>query len=385
MTRLRVLLVSRNLPPLVGGMERLTHHLYQGLRQAADVGVAGPRGCRAFLDPNTPCREFPFAPAAVFLAASAVQAWRLARQTRPDWVLCGSGTAALAGTVATSASGARMATFLHGLDLIAEHPLYKTFFLPAIRRSDVVLVNSRYTAALAERTGIQAGKIHVVHPGVSLPDLAERPVAREAFRRRYGLGDRPVLLIAGRLTARKGIAEFIRESLPTLLSQRPDVMLVIIGREANQAFKHRQGVAEAIERTVGATGTRRNVLMLGGVDNGDLSQAYFGADVLVFPVLDLPGDVEGFGMVAIEAAAHGLPTVAFAVGGVPDAVAEEETGWLMAAGDYDGMTRTLVDYLAGEFGTQEVVAACRAHATRFQWTAFSARVLNALRLSVDKR
>ena len=62
-------------------------------------------------------------------------------------------------------------------------------------------------------------------------------------------------------------------------------------------------------------GWQRTSACLARVDDQRLSDAYFAADVMVFPVLDLPGDVEGFGMVAVEAAAHGLPTVAFAVGG----------------------------------------------------------------------
>ena len=97
MSRQRILLISRNLPPLLGGMERVSEHVYRSLRAVAEVSVAGPHGCREFLDPDSPCLEFAANPPSAYLAGSLVQAWRLAKKTRPSLVLCGSGTAALAG------------------------------------------------------------------------------------------------------------------------------------------------------------------------------------------------------------------------------------------------------------------------------------------------
>src|SRR3546814_12930756 len=61
---------------------------------------------------------------------------------------------------------------------------------------------------------------------------------------------------------------------------------------------------------------------------------YKAASAHIFPVREIPGDPEGFGMVAVEAAAHGVPTIAFATGGIVDAVAEGESGRLIRPGDY---------------------------------------------------
>ena len=65
----------------------------------------------------------------------------------------------------------------------------------------------------------------------------------------------------------------------------------------------------------------------------------------MFPVREIPGDPEGFGMVAVEAAAHGLPTIAFATGGVTDAVAEGQSGRLVAPGDYAGFADAVLGAL----------------------------------------
>jgi phosphatidyl-myo-inositol dimannoside synthase len=184
-----------------------------------------------------------------------------------------------------------------------------------------------------------------VHPGVDLPDLSVGKEARKAFRERFALGNRPLLLTAGRLTERKGLAPFIRNSLPEIIQHEPDTVLVVIGGEASQALQHRKGVVADIRNAAKEVGLESQVRLLGSVTDAELSQAYFAADLLVFPVLELPGDVEGFGMVAIEAAAHGLRTVAFRVGGVPDAIADDVSGWLLEPGDYSAMSRTVIHAL----------------------------------------
>ena len=178
------------------------------------------------------------------------------------------------------------------------------------------------------------------------------------------------------MTQRKGIAEFIRHALPAIRSEIPDVQLLVIGSEATNALKHKEGVRAGIEAAIRETGLEPNVTLLGSVDDACLSDAYFASDAMVFPVLDLPGDVEGFGMVAVEAAAHGLPTVAFAVGGVPDAVAQGESGWLVPAGDVVGMIEGVLRVLR----TPDKASAdrCRQHAERFGWPVFDQKLRSAV-------
>lgn len=376
----RVLLVSRNLPPLVGGMERVNLGLYRALLPVAEVAVAGPRGCRQVLAPGAECLEFSARPLPAFVLGSLLQAWRLARRRRPALVVCGSGTVAPAGLAAARACGARLAVFVHGLDLLAPHWLYQAAFLPAIRRAECIVANSRHTAELARAAGCPAERIRLVHPGVSLPALARRAAAREAFRRRHDLGERPVLLSVGRLTRRKGLAEFIDQALPSVLRARPEAVLVIGGEEASAALAQRGGVAAEIRAAAARVGAARAVRLLGALDEEALSEAYFGADLLVFPVLALPGDVEGFGMVAVEAAAHGLPVAAFAVGGVADAVAEGRSGWLLAPGDYRGLAGVILRRLETGSGGRPDPESCHAHAAAFEWGRFGERVRAALAL-----
>jgi phosphatidylinositol alpha-1,6-mannosyltransferase len=120
-----------------------------------------------------------------------------------------------------------------------------------------------------------------------------------------------------------------------------------------------------------------HVRLLGKFDDATLEAAYFAADAHVFPVLDLPGDVEGFGMVALEAAAHGLPSIAFAVGGVPDAVAEGTTGRLVGARAYGAFSEAIIQALRTPY-TEDLVRRCHEHASVFAWPRFEERFLKLL-------
>ena len=112
------------------------------------------------------------------------------------------------------------------------------------------------------------------------------------------------------------------------------------------------------------------------VDDATLDALYRSADLHVFPVRDLPGDVEGFGMVALEAAARGMPTLGYAVGGVPDAVEHGVTGALVAPDDATALADAVLAWLAQP--RDATAAACLAFATRNGWDTFEDRLLAAL-------
>lgn len=373
----KLLFITRNFPPLTGGMERLNHQAFNSLAKTYRATFCGPLGASVFLPPGTVACEIPLTPLSRFLVGVQIKALKLASRDRPDIVYSGSGLTVPAALLAGRAVGAKTVCYLHGLDIVADHPIYRHAFLPAIRRIDQIIANSRHTAGLAQKAGVAPEKISIVNPGVDLPDWTLRNASRQRFRQAHGLGERPVLLAAGRLTQRKGLAEFIRYALPLIRERIPDVLLIIIGSEPSNALKHREGVEAGIHAVIGETDMTRHVRLLGAVDDRALSEAYFAADTMIFPVLDLPGDVEGFGMVAIEAAAHGLPTVAFGVGGVPDAVAEGASGSLVRAGDYDAFVKHVLVQL-GCAKRDEAVQRCRQHAERFDWSAFGMRLRMAL-------
>jgi phosphatidylinositol alpha-1,6-mannosyltransferase len=116
-------------------------------------------------------------------------------------------------------------------------------------------------------------------------------------------------------------------------------------------------------------GLTASLRLLGGCSNEVLEDAYQGSDVHVFPVRDVPGDVEGFGMVAIEAASYGLPTVAFNVGGVADAVIDGVTGRLVDPDSYAAFAEEVLVWIRARAHAE--MDRCAIAARRFAWTRFN--------------
>ncbi|MBD9356061.1 glycosyltransferase family 4 protein [Methylomonas albis] len=371
-----ILLVTRNFPPLTGGMERLNLHLYFELNKTFYVSIAGPAGCREYLDADTQYHEFPHRPVAAFLFYSFWATLRLALRKRPDIIIAGSGITALSARLVGYLFNAKVITFLHGLDIIERHPIYRAFFFPAIRASDRILVNSNSTARLAVSQRVAAHKIKVIHPGVRIPLENIFNDKGGDFRTTFGIPeDTAILLSVGRLTERKGLVEFISHSLADIVKAHPKTILVIIGDEPSNAFRHKTGLKNKILKMVKKDKLENHVMLLGHVTEHTLEAAFKVSQLHIFPVIDLPNDIEGFGMVAIEAAAYGLPTFAFAVGGVPDAIADNVSGYLFQSDDYQSLTENIIQFIIGskehEGITQE---SCKHHAAKFSWILFGENV-----------
>lgn len=374
----KILLITRNFPPLMGGMEKLNFNIFRVLSSTYDVFVAGPEGSNKYHKLNV-YTEFPVKPLWRYVVFSLFKSICLALKVKPNIVFCGSGAAILAGYFSAKLTGATLVCYLHGLDIIIDSKIYQWLFLPLIKKSDLILVNSNHTCELAVAAGIDSLKIKIIPPGVDLPNTSNKVEVTQQFRLAYNLGNAPFILIAGRITARKGIAEFVANVMPALVAVYPDIKLLVVGAEAGDAMKSAAGVTDNIVRAISALNLEGNVKLIGSVDDSTLSAAFFSAKALVFPVLKIVNDVEGFGMVAIEAAAHGLPTIGFSVGGVPDAISHNNSGWLVDAGDYAEMARVILNLYSLPVSDCVTSKSCMEFAERFSWELFSAQLQKNLK------
>lgn len=371
-TASRILLITRNFPPLWGGMERLNWHMAAELARRYTLTLIGPAGATAHSPPGVAVHEAPLRPLSRFLLVAAWRSLRSAWAVKPAVVLAGSGLAAPLAWMAARLGRARAIAYVHGLDITVSHSVYRLLWLPFLRRMDQVIANSHATAQLARRAGVRTERIVIVHPGVALPtplSPAERLRLRMDFRAHHGLGEGPLLLSVGRLTARKGLREFVTEVLPRIVAMQPNLILGIVGEAPAYALHAHAQTPESIQAAADAVGVGAHVRFLGVIhDMAQLASAYYAADVHVFPVRDIPDDPEGFGMVAIEAAAHGLPTVAYATGGVVDAVSDGCSGDLITPGDYPGMANSVIKYLQGR--SDATIVTCHTFAADFTWSKF---------------
>ncbi len=356
-------------------MERLLQHSVETLASEFDVTLIGPQGCGGFSPSSVQTIECPASPLS-FLVSALLNGWRAIRKQSFDLVLGGSGLVSPVTSLLARRAKARSAIFVHGLDLVVDNWVYQTFFIPFLRRHDRIVANSRNTRTLASDKGCPAKRIEIVNPGSTIPpnSLLERT---DAVREEFGLAGKKVVLFVGRMVPRKGLAEFLENAWPRIIDALPNAILLVVGDTPDDALLKDSKGAKRLMDAIGRCGAE-SVRFVGAVDDDTLWNCYAAADTLVFPLIRVKGDVEGFGMVAIEAAASGTPTVAFPVGGVVDAVSEGKNGLLVPEGDYRAFADAVISICRG---SPPSAADCRSHALQFGWEAHGRRLLAALDFS----
>ncbi|MFI2210954.1 glycosyltransferase family 4 protein [Streptomyces sp. NPDC020141] len=169
---------------------------------------------------------------------------------------------------------------------------------------------------------------------------------RSGTRARYGLGERPVVLCAARLVPRKGQDTLIR-ALRQVHRACPDAALLIVGSGP---------YARELRALAAAEGVRDSVVFAGGHPHGAMPSFYAAADVFAMPCRTRRAglEVEGLGIVFLEAAAAGLPVVVGASGGAPDAVRDGETGYVVDGRDSGAVAARLLLLLENREAAQEM-------------------------------
>ncbi|MFG2670177.1 glycosyltransferase family 4 protein [Streptomyces sp. NBC_00341] len=159
----------------------------------------------------------------------------------------------------------------------------------------------------------------------------------DLVRARLGLTDRPVVVCVSRLVPRKGQDTLIL-AMPAILAEVPDAVLLIVGGGP---------YADELKKLAAETGVQDSVRFTGPVPWAELPAHYGAGDVFAMPCRTRRGglDVEGLGIVYLEASATGLPVVAGDSGGAPDAVLDGETGWVVRGGSAEESAERIVALL----------------------------------------
>lgn len=220
---------------------------------------------------------------------------------------------------------------LHGLDILsARRSRWKKFWVNLIlSHAGEIIVNSQWTARL-----ISSRPATVVYPRAALPKSAPEDIRR--FREQWNLEGKRVILSVSRLVARKG-HDMALQALGSIFRDYPDVLYLIIGDGPDR---------DRLQNLVKTTGLADRVIFTGPLPDMALSAAFASATLFLLPTRSEGADVEGFGLVFLEAAAFGVPSVAGEGGGVSEAVIEGKTGLLVDPRDEQaiaGAIRRLLD------------------------------------------
>jgi phosphatidylinositol alpha-1,6-mannosyltransferase len=235
---------------------------------------------------------------------------------------------------------------------------------------DVLTYISEYTRGrLAPALGGRT-RLAQLSPGVDV-DRFTPGADGASVRRRHGLGEAPVVVCVSRLVARKG-QDVLVAGWPRVLARHPDARLLLVGG----------GPAEAsLRRAVTRLGLERSVVLTGPVPADELPAFYAAGDVFAMPCRTRRAglDVEGLGMVFLEAAACGRPVVAGTSGGAPEAVTEGVTGHVVDPRSADAVATAIAGLLADPARGRAMGAAGRAWVEqRWSWTTIAATFADLL-------
>ena len=310
-----------------------------------------------------------------YLGGSVLAARRLARSGAFDlvhvhWPL----PHVVPGWAARRAGDVPLILTFHGVELTFARSAPVPFLVPllrrAIRTADAVTANSSYTAGLIQR--LHDRRVHIIPFGSTVQrptgdqvtdGVSEAHGAESGHRSSPPSGGPFRLLFVGRLVERKGVHHL----LDALTSVSPEVTLHVVGEGPMRAGLEARARELALDQ---------RVHFHGFVDDRALARHYAMADAFVLPaVYDAKGDVEGLGVVLIEAASAGLPLIASDAGGIPDIVRDGRTGILVPPGDAGGLACAIEDLARDPERAADLGRAARRDVReRFAWPAIIRRL-----------
>ncbi|HEV7615864.1 MAG TPA: glycosyltransferase family 4 protein [Solirubrobacterales bacterium] len=361
MSRPRVLLLTPDFPPSEGGIQLLLSRIVENTPEiefrvltlgqpeseaydrefAAEVrrvGSAGGDRRRAALTLN-------------------LRSLTEARSFRPDVILSGHVVASLGAVALRRTLRVPLVQYVHADEFRVRNRLTAT----AVKQADATIAVSRYTRDMCLDAGADPARIHVIPPGIDLPPApsGERD-------------EQPTLLTVATLLFRyKGHDTMVR-ALPLIRAKVPGMRWVVVG---DGPFR------PALENAIRAYGVGDAVELRGRVSDEERDDWLDRANVFCMPsrvpAAGLGG--EGFGIVYMEAAARGIPTIGGNVAGARDAVLDGETGLLVDPTDHLALAGAATELLGNPERARTMGAAGRAHAERHAWPLIAARVEALLR------
>jgi len=351
----RTLLVTNDFPPRPGGIQRFVHDLAVRQPRGSVVVYASKWKCAAEFDARQPF-EVVREDTTVLLPTPAVarRAAEIARANGCDTVWFGAAAplGLLAGGLRQRAGIQRAVAQTHGHEVgWAALPGARGLLRRIGRGCDVVTYLTEYQRVRLGRVLGNLTSLERLAPGVDV-DLYSPKVDGTPVRERHNLVHRPVVVCVSRLVARKGQDNLVR-ALPAIRRRVPDAALLLVGGGPNRS---------TVERLAREAGVERHVVMTGSVPWEELPMHYAAGDVYAMPCRTRGGglDVEGLGIVYLEASATGLPVVAGGSGGAPDAVREGETGFVVGGRDVDAIADRVSRLLADPALASRMGAAGRA-------------------------
>jgi len=376
----RVLLVTNDFPPRPGGIQSYLGEFAGRLAGAGShsVLVYAPewKGADAF-DDSAKAAGYRVVrhPGTLMLPGPAVDARmrRLIGEHGIDTVWFGAAAPlALLAPRARLAGASRVLASTHGHEVgWSMLPVARSVLRRIGDGTDVVTFVSRYTRSRFASAFGPAARLEYLPPGVDTDRFRPDPAARAELRGRYKLGERPTAVCLSRLVPRKGQDALIK-ALPSIRRRVDGAALVIVGGGP---------YLDTLRKLATDRGVAEHVTFTGGVQAAELPAHHAMADVFAMPCRTRGAgmDVEGLGIVYLEASATGVPVIAGLSGGAPETVRHNKTGLVVDGRSVDEVAEAVAELLADRDRAAAMGAAGREWVTsQWRWDTLAARLADLL-------
>jgi len=301
---MNILFITRKHPPAVGGMEKLSFHLISTVSRYANIHKIVWGGSQKWL---------PF-----FIIHAFLQAGRICYKKNIDIIHLGDPVLSIIGVALKKIFNVPVAVTCHGLDLTHRNTLYQKYLDLFFSKLDKYICISRYTQELACKR-ISREKTTVIPVGIHTSfEYVQR-------KNRHS----KTLITVGRLVKRKGVYWFLTAAFPKLPA---NYNYTIVG-DGPEKMK--------ITTFIKNNNLHSRVKLVTAANDDEVRALYADTDVFVMPNIHVKHDVEGFGLVALEAAATGLPVIASRVEGIADAIHHGKNGYLVPEKDSQAFKRRM--------------------------------------------
>ena len=370
---MKVLVVTNDFPPKVGGVNYYVAHLL-GRFPPGEVTVFAPDwpGADAF-DRSFGQKVVRWPVQSIYPTPRVRDAVvELVADERPDVLLFGSTLPfALLGRHVRRTLGVPYAAFTHGVEIWAAKVPVATRLLRVLAEDAALFTCvSQWQADLLGKAIGPHGRIALLPPGID-PERFHPDVASEPVRERHGLGQGPVISCVSRLVLRKGQDQVIR-TLPHIAEEFPGVRFLVVG--SGPDYSRLRALAERKK-------VEDRVVFAGEVPYEELPMYFRAGDVFAMPNRTRKWglEVEAFGAVFLQAAAVGRPSVAGDSGGAPEAVWRGETGLVVDGTDEDAVADAILSLLRDPERAEKMGALGADRVLReMTWEALSERLRDLL-------
>ena len=313
-----ILYITRKFPPSIGGMQRFNFKLAYHLRKKnIKIHLVAWGGNQIFLP--------------IFILYSFFCSLLICLFNKIECIYLSDGLLSPLGVLLKTITHKKTVATIHGRDIAFDLKPYQRTIQWALKKTDKI---SCVSSALKEeciKRGVPASKITVIPNGVDIEDFHGTNINNKNIINQItgrNLNEYKILITVGRLVKKKGVDSFLKNIFPKILKQYDKVAYLIVGDGP---------LKEEITTLINQNKLQDNVFLTGqlSMDSGQLINIYNTADIFVMPNVPVNDDMEGFGIVAIEAGAAGIPVVASRVDGIAQAIVDDENGFLCDYNNYD--------------------------------------------------